>query len=64
VDLRRLQGRLGARGDEPDLAAAQRADGKWFVAVVAVNDETHKLDEGLVVNAAQGTLAILGNEAP
>ena len=33
-------------------------------AVVAVNDETHKLDEGLVVNAAQGTLAIRGNEAP
>jgi hypothetical protein len=55
-------------GSEPGVMnltwLLRRADGKWFVAVVAVNDETHKLDEGLVVNAAQGTLAILGNEAP
>lgn len=55
-------------GSEPGVMnltwLLRRADGKWFVVVVAVNDETHKLDEGLVANAAQGTLAILGNEAP
>ena len=55
-------------GSEPGVMnltwLLRRADGKWFVVVVAVNDETHKLDEGLVANAAQGVVAILGNEAP
>ncbi|MBK9035494.1 MAG: serine hydrolase [Myxococcales bacterium] len=53
-------------GSEPGVMnltwLLQRADGLWFVVVVAVNDDGHALDEGLIVNAATGTLAILGAE--
>jgi beta-lactamase class A len=55
-------------GSEPGVInltwLAQRSDGRWFVAVVAVNDDQKMVDEGLVINAATGVLAILGNEAP
>ncbi len=54
-------------GSEPGVMnltwLLQRSDGKWFVVVVAVNDSTHGIDDSLVINAAQGTIAILGAEA-
>ncbi len=54
-------------GSEPGVMnltwLLRRADGTWFVVVVAVNDDGKAIDEGLVVNAAAGTLSILGAEA-
>jgi hypothetical protein len=53
-------------GSEPGVMnltwLAQRADGTWFVIVIAVNDDGKALDEGLVANAATGVLTILGGE--
>ena len=55
-------------GSEPGVInltwLGKRVDGKWFVLVVTVNDDGKPLDEALVINAAAGSLAILGNEAP
>ena len=55
-------------GSEPGVMnltwLAQRADGKWFVVVAAVNDPEHMINELLVANAGAGVLAILGAEAP
>ncbi len=54
-------------GSEPGVVnltwLARRADGKWFVVVAAVNDDSKIVDEGLVANAGAGTLQILGAEA-
>lgn len=54
-------------GSEPGVMnltfLGKRSDGKWFVIVVAVNDDSKGLDEGLIANAATGVLAILGAEA-
>ena len=54
-------------GSEPGVMnltwLAQRRDGTWFVVVVTVNDDAKAVDEGLVINAGAGTLAILGAEA-
>lgn len=54
-------------GSEPGVMnltwLGQRVDGKWFVVVTTVNDDQKAIDEALVVNAATGVLAILGNEA-
>jgi len=53
-------------GSEPGVMnltwLLRRTDGTWFVVVIGVNDETKAVDEGLVVNAAAGTLQILGAE--
>ena len=55
-------------GSEPGVMTLtwllQRADGKWFVVAMGVNDPTHELDEGLVANAGAGTLQILADEMP
>ena len=68
VEIDRAQWRyVGFKGgSEPGVMnltwLAQRADGRWFVIVIAVNDDGKAVDEGLVVNAATGTLKILGGE--
>ncbi len=55
-------------GSEPGVMnltwLGHRVDGKWFVVEVGVNDDQHAIDEGLVINAGAGALAILGAEAP
>jgi beta-lactamase class A len=68
VEIDRAQWRyVGFKGgSEPGVMnltwLAQRADGRWFVIVIAVNDDGKAVDEGLIVNAATGTLKILGGE--
>jgi beta-lactamase class A len=54
-------------GSEPGVlhlsALARRSDGKWFVVVVAVNDDQKPIDQALVLNAATGVMKLLGAEA-
>jgi hypothetical protein len=54
-------------GSEPGVLhldfLLQRADGKWFAVVVAVSDESRGADEGVVLAATTGVLAVLGGGA-
>lgn len=54
-------------GSEPGVMnlswLLQRADGRWFVVVLTVNNEDEALDESAIVRAATAALQLLGAEA-
>jgi beta-lactamase class A len=53
-------------GSEPGVInlswLLRRADGRWFVVTITVNDRGKALDDGVIAAAAQGALALLGKE--
>lgn len=54
-------------GSEPGVLhlsfLLQRADGKWFAVVLAVNDDARVLDEDVTLAAAAGAVSVLGSAA-